>query len=183
MNIEKHSNSHSKVIREITNKMNIEKHLNFRSKWEGKPRASRSVEILARDPKGEIILLTHIFLKTWKPSYRSWGYGLPWYNCLSPEADHPLGDPQGVPFEYLSILYSEKFLLLRKKVLYWRKDGRKEGRTYHFEKPKKHGFWKYLKNYSIFFLDCFWSPQKTFEDIFRKFPNWKNRKIFHSKIA
>ena len=37
---------------------------------------------------------------------------------LSPEADHPLGDPQGVPFEYLSILYSEKFLLLRKKVLY-----------------------------------------------------------------
>ena len=48
---------------------------------------------------------------------------------------------------------------------------------------KKHAFQEYLKNYSIFFPDCFWSPQKTFEDIFWKFPNWKNRKFFHSKIA
>ena len=24
----------------------------------------------------------------------------------------------------------------------------------------------FFKNYSIFFLDCFWSPQKTFKDIF-----------------
>ena len=37
-------------------------------------------------------------------------------------------------------------------------DGRKDGRTYHFEKPKKHGFWEYLKKYSIFFSGCFVSP-------------------------
>ena len=34
-----------------------------------------------------------------------------------PKRDHPLGDPLGVPFEYLLVLYSDKFFLLRKKVL------------------------------------------------------------------
>ena len=34
-----------------------------------------------------------------------------------PKRDHPLGDPLGVPFEYLLVLYSENSLLLRKKVL------------------------------------------------------------------
>ena len=48
---------------------------------------------------------------------------------------------------------------------------------------KKPTFQEYLKNYSIFFSDCFWSPQKSFEDISWNFPNWKNRKIFHLKIA
>ena len=33
-----------------------------------------------------------------------------------PLREHPLGDPQGVPLEYLSILYSSNFLSLRKKV-------------------------------------------------------------------
>ena len=47
----------------------------------------------------------------------------------------------------------------------------------------KNPFQEYLKNYSIFFPDCFWSPQKSFKDIFWNFPNWKNRKFFHSKIA
>ena len=31
---------------------------------------------------------------------------------------------------------------------------------------KKQPLWKYLENCSIFFPDCFWSPQKSFEDIF-----------------
>ena len=31
-----------------------------------------------------------------------------------PKRDHPLGDPLGVPFEYLFVLYSDFFSLLRK---------------------------------------------------------------------
>ena len=30
-----------------------------------------------------------------------------------------------------------------------------------WKSQKKHAFEEYLKNYSIFFLDCFWSPQKS----------------------
>ena len=34
-----------------------------------------------------------------------------------PKRDHPLGDPLGVPFDSLFVLYSDNFFLLRKKVL------------------------------------------------------------------
>ena len=56
----------------------------------------------------------------------------------------------------------------------------KSRKIFFFEKKntKKHAFQEYLKNYSIFFPDCFWSPQKSFEDIFWNFQNWKNRKFF-----
>ena len=156
-------------------------------------------------------------------------------SIIPPKRDHPLGDPLGVPFDSLFVLYSDKFFLLRKKVLYcWRKDGRtilksrknmvfgniskstqyfflivsgphrrllktsfgsfrigkignfstqKSPNKIFWKSRKKHTFQEYFKNYSIFFPDCFWSPQKSFEDIFWNFLNWKNRKIFHLKIA
>ena len=60
----------------------------------------------------------------------------------------------------------------------WMVDGGWMGHGSHFGCQKKHPFRKYLENYSIFFPDCFWSPQKSFEDIFWNVPNWKNRKFF-----
>ena len=46
---------------------------------------------------------------------------------------------------------------------------------------KKQPFRKYLKNYSIYFPNCFCAPQKSFEDIFWNVPNWKNLKFFQYK--
>ena len=54
---------------------------------------------------------------------------------------------------------------------------------FFFKGRKKHPFVKYLGNCSIFFPDCFWSPQKIFEDIFWNIPKRKIGKIIHSKIA
>ena len=34
-----------------------------------------------------------------------------------PKRDHPLGDSLGVPFDSRFVLYSDKFIFLRKKVL------------------------------------------------------------------
>ena len=61
----------------------------------------------------------------------------------------------------------------------------KSRNIFFFEKKsqKKHAFQKYLKNYSTFFPDCFWSPQKSFEDISWNFLILKNRKIFLPKNA
>ena len=44
-------------------------------------------------------------------------------------------------------------------------------------------FWNISKTAQYFFPYCFWSPQKIFQDIFWNIPIWKNRNIFHSKIA
>ena len=55
------------------------------------------------------------------------------------------------------------------------------GHGSHFGCQKKQRFRKYLRNYSTSFPDCFCAPQKSFKDIFRNVPNWKNRIFFYVK--
>ena len=93
-----------------------------------------------------------------------------------PKRDHPLGDPLGVPFEYLLVLYSENSFLLRKKVLYWRK----EGRTYHFW-SKKPCFLEIFQNLINIFS---WLVRVPLEEVKRHFlwKNWpKNKILFFPK--
>ena len=55
------------------------------------------------------------------------------------------------------------------------------GHGSHFGCQKKQPFRKYLRNYQTSFPDCFCAPQKSFKDIFRNVPNWKNRIFFYVK--
>ena len=47
---------------------------------------------------------------------------------------------------------------------------------------KKQPFQNYLKNFSIFFPNCFCAPQKSLEDIFWNVTNWKNSKFTNKKF-